>query len=262
MKSNCIAPPPTFAFNIAHAYYATTQIAFFTHTMCTKANSIQFAHQALCSPCISTLLQAIRRGYLKGCPNLSAKGVMKYHNPSPASAKGHMKCPRHGIQSTCRHNVIPSPKALPITITNKEIVQDIFNDVLDQQHLSQINANVIKDNDSPMNANLFCFATFVDKHTGTIYNGFTGAFPFMSLEGNVCFLVVYHYKTNAMLALPVLGFSNEVIMMAYKQQYELLESKGFNIILNIMDNQASAIIKKYLTIKIVTKCWLSPIITK
>jgi hypothetical protein len=71
----------------------------------------------------------------------------------------------------------------------------------------------------------------------------------MSLKGNVCFLVVYHYKTNAILALPISGFSDEVIMAAYKQQHELLESEGFTIKLNIMDNQVSAIIKKYLTMK-------------
>ena len=38
-------------------------------------------------------------------------------------------------------------------------------------------------------------------------------------------------------------------MAAYKQHHKLLESKGFNIKLNIIDNQASAIIKKYLTMK-------------
>jgi hypothetical protein len=71
----------------AHAHLAI-QIAFFTHTVQTKANSIQFAHQSLCSPQILTLLKAIRRGYVKGCPNLTTKGVTKYQNPSPATAKG------------------------------------------------------------------------------------------------------------------------------------------------------------------------------
>jgi hypothetical protein len=47
---------PVFAG--AHAHSAT-QIAFFTHTVQTKANSIQFAHQSLCSLRISTLLKAI-----------------------------------------------------------------------------------------------------------------------------------------------------------------------------------------------------------
>jgi hypothetical protein len=41
-----------------HAYLST-QIAFFTHTVQTKANSIRFAHQSLCSPKISTQLKAI-----------------------------------------------------------------------------------------------------------------------------------------------------------------------------------------------------------
>jgi hypothetical protein len=81
----------------AHAHHATTQIAFFTHTVQNKVNSIQSAHQALCSPHISTLFRAFRRGYLKGCPNLTTHRVLKYLNLSPATAKGHMKRPHQGI---------------------------------------------------------------------------------------------------------------------------------------------------------------------
>jgi hypothetical protein len=99
------------------------------------------------------------------------------------------------------------------------------------------------------NANLYCFAAFADKHTGTIYNDLTGTFPFMSLEGNVCFLVVYHYETNAILALPISGFSDDVIFRAYKEIYEMIESKGFVIRFNVMDNQASKVIKQFLTPK-------------
>jgi hypothetical protein len=80
----------------AHDHHASMQIAFFTHIVQNKANSIQFAHQALCSPRISTLLNAIRRGYLKEGPNLMAHGVTKYLKPSPATAKGHTKRPRQG----------------------------------------------------------------------------------------------------------------------------------------------------------------------
>jgi hypothetical protein len=42
----------------AHAHSAT-QIAFFTQTVRSKANSICFAHQSLCSLRIPTLLKAI-----------------------------------------------------------------------------------------------------------------------------------------------------------------------------------------------------------
>ena len=73
--------------------------------------------------------------------------------------------------------------------------------------------------------------------------------PFRSLEGNVCFLVVYHYESNAILALPISGFSDDVIFQAYKAIYEMIESKGFVIRFNIMDNQASKVIKKFLTPK-------------
>jgi hypothetical protein len=70
----------------------------------------------------------------------------------------------------------------------------------------------------------------------------------MSLTGNVCYLVVYHYEMNAILALLISGFSNEMIFATYKQQHDkFLESKGFAIRLKAMDNQASQIIKTYCT---------------
>ncbi len=100
-----------------------------------------------------------------------------------------------------------------------------------------------------LNANLYCFAAFADKHTGMIYNDLTGTFPFMSLEGNVCFLVVYHYENNAILALPISGFIDNVIFRAYKEIYEMIELKGFVIRFNVMDNQASKVIKQFLTSK-------------
>jgi hypothetical protein len=95
----------------------------------------------------------------------------------------------------------------------------------------------------------FVFAAFADKNTGTIYSDLTGKFPFMSLEGNVCFLVVYHYETNAILASPLANFTNDAILGAYQKQFELLESKGYKINLNVMDNQANTVIKQYLTKK-------------
>ncbi len=135
----------------------------------------------------------------------------------------------------------------------------IAQDVIDNNTLSSIEPargplvpgpNVIESNDISANkANLFCFMAFADKRTGTPYNNLTSTFPFMLLKGNVCFLMVYHYKSNVILALLISGFSDEIIFAAYKKQYELLESKGFDIKLNIMDNQASKIIKQYLTPK-------------
>ncbi len=93
-------------------------LAQFTHSICTCANSIKFSHQSLCSPRISTLLKAVHKGFLKGCPNLLEKLILEYLNPSPATAKGHMKRPHHGIKSmqpktTQPPAVSPVPTTLP-----------------------------------------------------------------------------------------------------------------------------------------------------
>jgi hypothetical protein len=107
-------------------------------------------------------------------------------------------------------------------------------------------ANVIESNDDST-ANVFIFAAFADKRTGVLYSNLTGTFPFMSLERNVYFLVVYHYESNAILALPIANFANNTILATYQQQFKLLKSKGHEIKVNVIDNQASRVIKKYLT---------------
>ena len=69
----------------------------------------------------------------------------------------------------------------------------------------------------------------------------------MSLEGNVCYLIVYHYESNAILGLPISGFNDNTVFAAYKTQFEFLESKAYKIKLNVMDNQCTKQIKKILT---------------
>jgi hypothetical protein len=62
-----------------------------------------------------------------------------------------------------------------------------------------------------------------------MYLDLAGAFPFMSLEGNVCFLIVYHYELNAILPMPIASFNDSDILTAYQHQFELLASKGHYI---------------------------------
>ena len=49
----------------------TITLASYMHSVRTRVNAVKFAHQSLCNPKISTLLKAVRKGFLKGCPNLS-----------------------------------------------------------------------------------------------------------------------------------------------------------------------------------------------
>jgi hypothetical protein len=148
------------------------KLHFFAHTVRTKANSIRFAHQLLCSPPISTLLKTIKHGYLKGCPNLTAHGVNKYLNPSPATAKGHMKCPPQGIHSTSQVTPVPSPSVVrsrivpdeihPIAHTHVHVMDNNDKDSEDSIPIHVPHINVIESDDDS-NGNVFVFAAFADK---------------------------------------------------------------------------------------------------
>jgi hypothetical protein len=80
-----------------------------------------------------------------------------------------------------------------------------------------------------------------------MYNDCTGNFPFMSLDGNVCFFVMYHYKTSTIFATSIPGLDSKNILDAYMKNFEYLVSKGYTPRINIMDNQAMKAFKSYLT---------------
>jgi hypothetical protein len=76
----------------------------------------------------------------------------------------------------------------PIAQANLPILP-LFNNVPPYPGLAYhatIGHNIIADDESI--ANVFCFGAFANKITGVVYNDLTGHFPFMSLDGSVCFL--------------------------------------------------------------------------
>jgi hypothetical protein len=109
--------------------------------------------------------------------------------------------------------------------------------------------NLIGYDDNESMANVFCFGAFADKNSGIVYHDLTGMFPFMSCDGSVCFFILYHYKFNLILATPIADLDHVSIYNTYKTQFELLTSKGFKPKLNIMEYQATKLIKTFLTKK-------------
>ena len=59
----------------------------------------------------------------------------------------------------------------------------------------------------------------------------------MSLDGSVCFFVLYHYETNSILATPITNLDDKSIFEAYKANFEMLEAKEYKPKVNVMDNQ-------------------------
>jgi hypothetical protein len=114
-------------------------------------------------------------------------------------------------------------------------------------HDVQPGPNVIADDGDESMANIFCFGAFTNKNSGIIYHDLTGSFPFMSFNSSICFFVLYHFESNAILATPIAGLDDVRIFNAYKKYFEDLTAKGFKPKLNVMDNQATRHIKKILT---------------
>jgi hypothetical protein len=149
-----------------------------------------------------------------------------------------MKRPCQGIRSTT-----PKIKATP-NHDAPPVIQQI-----PQMSTNGRYQNIIPDNSDASIANVFCFGGFANKRTGVMYNDMTGNFPFVSLDGSVCYLIMYHYESNSILATPITRLTDIIVYEAYKQQFEELEKKGFKVRMNVMDNQVTKHIKKFLTEK-------------
>ncbi len=146
-----------------------------------------------------------------------------------------MKHPRHGIRST-------QPKPTTPSIAPVPILPPLPLHVVDHAFPAKLHPDI------PCPA-LICEDTdeSIAKHSGIAYNDLTGNFLFMSFDGSVCYLVVYHYKLNPILTLPISSLDDKTIIDAYKIAFDELSAKGSKPKLNIMDNQAKKYIQKFLT---------------
>ncbi len=183
----------------------------------------------------------VQKGFLKGGPNLSKNLILKYLNPSLATGKGRMKRPRHGIKSTHPKTTALVSPPLPI------LPLLVWMPLPDNFVLPAIpDPNVISEDCNESIAYMFCFAAFANRHSGDVYNNLMGNFPFILFDGSMCFLVMYHYKANAILATPIAGLDDCIIFNTYKANFNKLAQKGFKPKLNVMDNQVTKHIKTFL----------------
>ncbi len=125
-----------------------------------------------------------------------------------------MKRPRKGIHSTTPKEATHTPNThimrtlqrVP-NVTMPGLVHLYDNE--DEKVPILLLHNLFDDIEDESIANVFCFGAFADKVLGVVYNDCTGDFPYMSLDGNVCFFVMYHYETNAILITPIAGLDLE-----------------------------------------------------
>jgi hypothetical protein len=160
-------------------------------------------HQSLCNPPITSLIKAINAGFLHGAPHLNAKSIQKYLMPSPTTSKGYMKRPCKGLQST----FLPRPPCA--SGIHQPVMPGLIPDDIHEDDSNKPCPTFIDDIDNESIANVFCFGAFADKTTGAIYIDCTGNFPFMLLDGNLCFFcdVPLQNKRHFCHAHPLLRFA-------------------------------------------------------
>jgi hypothetical protein len=182
------------------------ELALFSYHQTTKANAVKFMHQSLCNPPITSLIKAISAGFLCSAQHLNAKSVQKYLMPSPATLKGHIKWPHKDLRSTTpkpTHPFLPHPPCAPSI--HQPVMLGLIPDDDNKDSSNEPRPAFIDDINNESITYVFCFGTFANKNTGVIYNDCTGNFPFMLLDGNICFFLMYHYETNAIFATPIPG---------------------------------------------------------
>jgi hypothetical protein len=93
---------------------------------------------------------------------------------------------------------------------------------------------------------VFCFATLVNAITGTIYTDITGAFPVRLFKSMQYIFVAYVYDLNAIIVCAMLYCTDASMVTAFTEVITILKAGGYQPALNVMDNECSAFVKKYI----------------
>jgi hypothetical protein len=182
-----------------------------------KTSLVQYLHACCVSPVISTWKQAIKNGNFIMWPGINSLSIDAHLPKSIASAKGHLDQERKNLQST----------RLPAPAVSDE-ADTIFP--------------------SPDTPNIKTYSAcaqivpFVPKRTAC--HDLTGRFPHRSSRGNEYLLTVYDYDSNGILHCPLKNKTGAEIKRGWITIHERLARAGNQPEMYILDNEASADLKK------------------
>jgi hypothetical protein len=185
----------------------------------TPEELVAFAHAALFSPALSTLLTAMQKNYLPPFPGLTAASLRKYPPRSEATVMGHLDNRRKNIRST-KPQVTFHDDAFP--------------------------------NPTPENyrSNLCYLAAAEQKQV--VYTDQTGRLPQPSSCGNNYLLIAYDYDSNAILLRPIRNRTAEALTTAIADIHNTLTRGGCRPRFHRLDNECPQHLKEYLMSRDVT----------
>jgi hypothetical protein len=205
---------------------STPQSATVVHSLYNCDNTqqlIRFYHVCLFSPVVSTLINAINKGYLKGFPGLTSQRVRCHIKINNAMEKGRMDQSRQGQRSTS--SPPPTETALPPTH------DDANDDILP----FQIEAGLT----------VLVFMVIHDI-TGQVFTNQRGPFPITSNCGHAYLVIFYIYDANFIASVPIKNHTKEELLRAYQITYKYLSSRGFKPQLQKMDNETSKDVEDFI----------------
>jgi hypothetical protein len=191
------------------------------------AELVAYSHATLFSPALSTLEHALKKGYVRNFPGLTAKTLRRHPPQSVATAKGHLDQTRKKLRSTKPR--VPkvntsSDSAHPPTST-----EDEFPDHAEKTHHCHVAVHSL------------------DEPTGKIYEDQTGKIPCTSASGNNYVMVVYDYDSNAILLEPIRNRKGPTLVEAHTKLHQRLTNAGLRTKFIMLDNEFSNALKSFLT---------------
>ena len=93
---------------------------------------------------------------------------------------------------------------------------------------------------------VFCFVALANTIMGTMYTDITSAFPVCSFKGMQYIFVAYVYDLNAIIVRAMPSRTDASMVTAFKEVITTLKTQGYHPALNVMDNECSAAVEKYI----------------
>jgi hypothetical protein len=183
-----------------------------------KTQLVQYLYGCCGSPVVTTWIKAIKNGNFITWPGLDTLSIEAHLPKSIDSAKGHLDQERKNLQST----------RVQLPTTSSEDDDNFFP--------------------SPDIPNVKTFEAcaqvvpFVAKNTA--YHDLTGRFPHRSSRGNEYLLIVYDYDSNSILHCALKNKTAAEIKRGWISIHERLARGGNQPKMYILDNEASADLKK------------------
>ena len=162
---------------------------------------IQFLHAAAFSPCPSTWIKAVEKGFFSTWPGVTKEAINKFLPKSIHTSMGHLDQERKNLRSTRREiNTVDTIKSIP----SKDRTHEVYTKI-QQNH---------------------------------VYSDQTGRFPVQSNRGHNYIMILYDYDTNSIHAEPLKNRSTSELTNAYSKIYKVLTNAGCQPRIHTLDNEA------------------------